>query len=101
VSTYEAINYWASAYASVACIVFVIAYSTLAPWWKTATGRLIMMLIGSLAGLAVLTLAFYHYHDANVVRLIRSALVLVVGTALWAQVVAVVRVQRKSRRSRK
>lgn len=100
-NTYEMINYLASAYASIACIVFVVAYSTLAPWWKTPVGRLIMMLVGALAGLAVLTLAFYTHHDDNIVRLIRAGLVLVVGTALWFQAAVVIRVQLKNRKRRK
>jgi hypothetical protein len=101
VNTYETINYWASMYASIACIVFVIAYSALAPWWKTSTGRMIMMLVGGLAGLAILTLIFAHFKDADTVRAIRSVLVALVGTALWWQAGAVIKVQIQRRRKGK
>jgi hypothetical protein len=56
-----------------------------------------MMLVAALAGIAVLTLLFYNHRDEDVIRLIRSALVIVVGTALWFQVAAVIKVQRKKR----
>jgi len=95
---YERINYWASMYASVACIVFVVVYSTITPWWKTPTGRLIMMLIFGLAGLASLSIWFSAYRDLDMIRAIRAGFVLLVGTALWAQVIALVVVQRKGRR---
>jgi hypothetical protein len=101
VNTYETINYWASMYASVACLAFVIAYSVLAPWWKTSTGRMVMMLVGGLAGLAALTLIFAHYKDANTVRAIRAGLVTLVGTSLWWQVGAVIKVQTRRRKSRR
>jgi hypothetical protein len=101
VNTYETINYWASMYASIACIAFVIAYSVLAPWWKTSTGRMIMMLVGGLAGLAILSIAFYQIRDADTIRAIRSVLVIAVGTALWWQAAAVVRVQIQRRREKR
>lgn len=95
-NTLEVINYWASVYAAVSCVAFVIAYTTLARWWKTAVGRLIMMLIGGLAGLSILSLVFYAYKDLDLVRGIRSVLVTVVGTSIWWQTYVLIRVQRRN-----
>lgn len=94
----EQINNWMSVYASLACIAFVIIYTTITPWWKTPTGRLIMMLVGGLAGLAVLTLVFATYRNYDLVRVIRSVLVFIVGTALIFHSVALIRVQTNARR---
>ena len=96
-SVNQEINYWASIYASVACMVFVVVYSVLSPWWKTATGRLIMMLVFGLAGLASLSIIFDAYQDINFVRMIRALLVLLVGTAVWGNVISLIVIQRRKK----
>ena len=93
------LNSWAGAYASVACMAFAVVYSTITPWWRTTTGRLIMMLMGGLAGLASLSVLFSAYRDLDVVRTVRLVFVMIVGTAIWGHVVALVAVQYKGRKS--
>lgn len=96
---YEGLNYWGSVYASIACVVFTILYSVISPWWKTPTGRLIMMLIGGLTGLAALSILFRAYQNLDAIRMIRFVLISIVGTAVWGHVISLVTAQRRGRRT--
>jgi hypothetical protein len=95
------LNYWAGLYAAAACIAFALIYSTITPWWKSVTGRLIMMLMGGLAGLAILSVIFGAYRDVDLARSIKAVLVIVIGTAIWGHVATLLIVQLRGRKSRK
>ena len=95
------LNYWAGLYATVAALAFALAYSLITPWWRSTTGRLIMMLMGGLAGLSALSILFGAYRDADLARGIKFVLVVIVGTAIWGHVAALVLVQIKGRRTEK
>lgn len=95
----ETINIWASAYASAMAMLFATVYSLITPWWRTSTGRLIMMMMGGLAGLAALSLVFSRWENLDAVRMIRIVLVIVIGTAILGHVIALLRVQLVDRRT--
>lgn len=95
----EKINLAASAYAALSGIVFMIAYSTLARWYRSSVGRMIMSLVAGVTGLGLITVIVYFTHDVEMLRLARAILVTMIGTSVWWQALTVVRVQRRNRKT--
>lgn len=90
----------ASAFTSVAGIVLVATYSSLAPWWRSTVGRMMMGYAVSLTILSFLVLLTVGFGvDTDSLRILRGTLLMTVGLAMVVQTALIIREQ-TSRRPR-
>jgi len=67
---------------AIAANVFAVVYHATARWWKSAMGRNIMLLVGSIAGIVDVGLAFNIMGRPEWMREVFAALFFAVGVAL-------------------
>jgi hypothetical protein len=89
----------ASAFTAVGGLAFVVTYAIYAPWYRSSTGRMLMMYGGAITAVCLYVLVFYLVggNDLTVLRWIRSGLIACVGIALFWQAGMVLKEQRKKR----
>lgn len=98
-------NAWVSLGTAIACLVFITAYATLARWWKTYEGRVMMGKATAIGLLALYTfVAVKIAPESEVTRWARVVLVGVIGVFMIFQTLRLVtnqtnrRTQDKDRR---
>lgn len=95
----EWVNYGASIFTTISGLAFMSAYHMTARWYTSPIGRMMMAYAASVTGLAMISTVFYAFHvNVEWIRVVRGALLFMVGTVMWYQTIIVVRVQAKSLR---
>ena len=91
------INTAGSALAFLTCAIFAVAYHSLAPWWRSAVGRNLMMFAGAVGGLCLYTVLITLWPTgwpAIVLRGIRTALLVAIAILMIQRTCMVIRAQR-------
>lgn len=71
------------AFVAAGATTFSIVYHVTAEWWKSAMGRNIMLLVGSIAAILDLGLVFTLAGRPEWMREVFAALYLAIGIAIW------------------
>jgi len=81
------------AFVAAGATTFSIVYHVTATWWKSAMGRNIMLLVGSIAAILDLSLAFTLAGRPDWMREIFAALYAAIGVAIWRRLTILIDAQ--------
>ena len=80
-------------------VSFVVIYSAVSPWWRSVTGRLVWIVAASAALIMLLASYYLAFGPLPFWGYIRAFAYHLFSLAIWAAVVALVRVQILRRRA--
>lgn len=89
---------WASLATALCGLLFIVAYATLARWWKSIEGRMMMAFAVAVTSLSGYTFAVVKVvPDSEELRVARTVIVLSMGLLMLAQTAYLVRAQTRRR----
>ncbi|MDI5965706.1 putative phage holin [Streptantibioticus silvisoli] len=91
------VNVVMSGVGAFVCLVFVVAYHVLAPWWRSEAGRNLMAFAGAVGAFLAYTVAIWfwpHGATASVLRGVRVTVSAAIILLMVQRLVILLRVQR-------